>query len=241
MAPATPSTWTDETLFEITLPVDVVPAGELGSMDFHWHTIPANSVTSRKADTCCPGVIAYYVLEGSPMIEGDGPIQVIRHDGAGAIEDYGAGEAADLGPGDVVVVRNDDSQTWTTGAAEAQVVIQSLTTGTSPAQPGSWEWRANAYTYEIHSVVLPGGPYKLTLREVTVEADTIFDLPENVVNQLALRHEGIASVGIDLDNVLKVTGMQEPVTVFVLTLSTTQGGGTTVAGMGTATAATPEP
>jgi hypothetical protein len=241
MAPATPSTWTDETLFEITLPVDVVPTGELGSMDFHWHTIPANSVTSREADTCCPGVIVYFVLEGSAMIEGDGLIQVIRHDEAGAIEDYGAGEPANLGRGDVVIVRNDNTQTWTTGAAEAQLVIQSLATGASPGPPGSWDWQVNAYTYEIHSIVLPGGPYKLTLREVTVEDDTIFDLPENVVNQLALRKEGIAAVGIDLENVLKVTGVQEPVTLFVLTLSTTEGGGTTVAGMGTPTAATPEP
>jgi hypothetical protein len=244
-APASPSpeaARTIETFYEITLAADVIPADALGTMLLSWDTIPANSVTSHEGLETDPAAKIYFVIEGSVTIEGDGPIQVVRHDGAGAVENYAAGEPADLGLRDLVVVRNEDTQTWTTGVARAEVIIGTLGGGSTPQPESPSGWPYHVYTVDYHSLELPGGPYLLTLREVSVESETAFELPENGLNQLAIVHEGRAMVGKGGDGVIRVIELYEPSTLFVLTLLTTsEGAGTPVAGMGTATAATPEP
>jgi hypothetical protein len=231
-APGTPSP-TDEILFEITLPADVVPADAKGTMTLAWESVPADSVTTKWSDDCCPGSYVYFVLDGSVTIEGDGPIQVIRHDGAGAMEDRESGVPTNLRSGDIVVIRNEVAQTWTTGAVEAEIVTLTLVSGDNPGPFSSHQWRSHRIAVDLNSVVLPGGPYTLSLSRVGVQTDSLLDLPENVVNQLAIVHEGNATIGRGIGRAIRVSDASAPVTLFVLTLSTTtEGSGTPVAGMG---------
>ena len=133
-APATPSPEAagEETLLEVTLPVDVVPAGMLGSMLLSHDTIPANSVTTRASWECCPGAKVFLILDGSVSVVSDGAMQVIWHGRPGEIETMANGSEADLGPGDAVAMRNEASQTWTTGAREVDIVTQTLIAGSVP-------------------------------------------------------------------------------------------------------------
>jgi hypothetical protein len=225
-----------ETLFAITLLPDVMPVGELGTTLLGWETIPANMVTTREASACCRGFLVHLIIDGSVTIEGDGPIQVYRHDQAGVREDHGAGESAALEPGDLVVVRFEDGQTWTTGAADVEVVMGELASGDFPGQFAPHEWVDFDYIYDLNSVPLHGGPYTFTLTEVTVESPSreMVELPTDGFNQLAIIKDGKAIVGTGTDGVIRVGEMTEPVSIFVLTLSSTdEGTGTPVAGIST--------
>ena len=233
-APASPSPAAtgDETLLEVTLPADVVPVGRLGSMLLARDTIPANSVTTRERWECCPGAKLYLILDGEVSVTSDGVMQVMRHDRPGEIQTMANGGSADLGPGDAVAVRNEDNQSWTTGADEVDIVTTVLVGGSVPGSADPTEWIGNGYTGDDNTLKLPGGPYRLTLRQVTFDADMEFPLPENGVNQLGMLRDGQAVVGRNSDGTISVQGVRGPITFFILSLATlAEGTGTPIAGM----------
>jgi hypothetical protein len=233
-APASPSPEAagEEILLEVTLPADVVPAGMLGSMLLSRDTIPANSVTTRTSWECCPGAKIFLILDGSVSVTSDGTMQIFRHDRPGEIETMANGSEADLGPGDAVAMRNEASQTWTTGAGEVDIVTQTLIAGSVPGSHVPAEWVVNTYTSDANTIDLPGGPYRLSLRQVTVDADAEFPPPENGVNQLGILRDGQGVVGRDSDGTISVQGVRGPATIFILTLTTLpEGIGTPLAGM----------
>jgi hypothetical protein len=244
-APATPSpeATSDQTLVEITLPADVVPSSVKGSTLLARDTIPANSVTTREKWECCPGSKVYLILDGSVSLESDGLIQVIRHDAGAVLEDVAAGSRADLGPGDAAVVRNEDSQTWTAGATAVDILTAVLVGGSVPGSADPNEWVGHGYQGADGTLDLPGGPYLLAVRQVIVDADAQFAMPEGGVNQLGIIGDGQGFVGSDSDGTLNVTGTSGQTMVFVMTLATvSDGAGTPVAGMESAqptAAATP--
>jgi hypothetical protein len=238
-APTTPSPTgsADQTLVAITLPADVVPTGIKASTLLARDTIPANSVTTRASWECCPGSKLYLILDGSVSLESDGLIQVIHPDRGGAMDDVEPGTAADLGPGDAAVVRNEDSQTWTTGAAEVDIITAVLVGGSVPGSEDPAEWVGQSYQGADGTLDLPGGPYLLSVRRAVVDADAHFAMPEGGVNQLGIIGNGQGFVGSGSDGTLNVTGTSGQTTVFIMTLATvSEGIGTPVAGMGT-----PEP
>ena len=82
----------EETLAEITLPAEAVPATIYSGQNHY--TIPPGSSgrwePSSFSPTCCTGPRLNYVLEGTYTVRGDGPMQVLRS-GAAQWEDVPAG------------------------------------------------------------------------------------------------------------------------------------------------------
>ena len=79
-------------------------------------------------------------------------------------------------------MRNEDSQTWTTGANEVDIATTALAGGSTPGALDSAEWIVNVYTGDDNTLDLPDGPYRFTLRQMTFDADTEFPLPEHGVD-----------------------------------------------------------
>jgi hypothetical protein len=234
-APGTPAPDLDigiKTLIEVTLPADVVPADLRSSMHLALDTIPANTVTTRDAWSCCPGTKPYLILDGNVSLGSDGLIQVIRHDTDGSIENVARGQTADLGPGDVAIVRNEDNQTWTAGAAEVDIVTAALVGGSVPGSTDPTEWINNDYALDDFTLDLPGGPYELRLEQTMLNGDATIPLPEQGVNQLAIVRDGAGGIGRNSDGSISVAGVNSPTTLLIVTLTTTAAGsGTPVAGM----------
>ena len=110
--PASPpaGTMAEETLVEITLPADTVPATIYSGQNHY--TIPPGSSgrwePSSFSATCCTGPRLNYVLEGTYTVRSEGPVQVLRSD-AERWEDIPAGTEIVLEPGDALLSWMDDS------------------------------------------------------------------------------------------------------------------------------------
>jgi hypothetical protein len=224
-APASPSPdespTGDQTLVEITLPADIVPVGELGSIYLTHPTIPPNTKTVREARLgwCCPGVKVYVILDGNVTVVADGPAWLIPAGGSDAVQEVASGTEIDLSQGDAVVLRTEDGNTWTSGDAPVEVLGGAVFAGYSPDPINPMTWEFHEYAFRDGTASLPGGPYTLRLQTVVVEAGEERMLPENGVFQLGIREGG--PVGEHPGNTLSVPGASEPTEFYVLVLETT--------------------
>jgi hypothetical protein len=233
-APSTPETAasTDAKLFDLFLPADVVPAGAKGSMLISRATIAADSQTSRTGAACCPGAKVYSVLSGTVSVIGSGPMQRIAAGSNDQIQQIAANTPVSLAAGDVLIVRNEYDQMWTAGHTDVDILTAIMTGGSSPGgyDPAEWSSITNSSS-DDNTLALPGGPYRLTLRQVDGDAATEIPLPANGVSQLGMLKDGEATVGRASDGTLSIVGATKPGSVLIiLTLSTAEpGSGTPVA------------
>jgi hypothetical protein len=129
-----------------------------------------------------------------------------------------------------MMIRNVDGHTWTSGSTDVEVVVQTLVSG-YPTNPSPNEWPNLRYTADVRTVVLPGGPYHLTLRLRRITSETHIALPDDGVDHLALLQEGKALVGTSSDGTINITSVREPSQILLLTLTTApDGNGTPIAG-----------
>ena len=147
------------------------------------------------------------------------------------IQDVAVNEPVSLATGDVLIVRNENDQIWTAGPADIDIVTAVMTTGSNPGSYDPDEWIGNGSALDDNTLALPGGPYRLTLRQMAVEAATGIPLPAEGITQLGLIQEGKATIGRGSDGTLSITlGTTPSDTVLILSLSRAEvGSGTPVA------------
>ena len=226
-APASPSPEAspsgDQTLVEITLPADIVPAGESVSIYLMRDIIPANTEAVREADsgTCCPGVKVYEIITGSVTVVVDGPAWLIPAGGSDDVAEIAPGEELDLNEGDAVAFRYEHRNSWTSGDAPVEVLSGAVYAGWSPGaiNPTAWEF----YEYSTETAAgLPGGPYTLSLQTVVFDPGEKLALPETGITQLGIREKG--GVAVSSEDTLSVTQVTEPTEVYVLLLENAPAG-----------------
>jgi hypothetical protein len=234
-APATPSPGAsrDQTLLEVTLPVDVVPVGEDVNVLLARDTIPANSVTTHAPMDCCAGTKTYHILAGMVSFVSDGPVQRIRHGGGGRLEEIAPGKSVELVPGDSLVVRNEHHQTWTTGTEPVDIITTAVASGFWMTSFDPIEWVGNGSASNSQMISLPAGPYLLRIQRKEISEDATFPPTAGTIIQFGLTSDG-TGVGQSSDQTLSVKGVRGHMSVFILSLEVApEGVGTPVPGVRT--------
>ena len=237
LAPATPSPEAasiDETLVEVPVPANLLPADTLASVGMAQVTIPVGTA-QQSADEASgnPGVLATYILDGTVTVVSDEAMQLIPAGGDRALEDVPAGTEITLGAGETLVTRKSPNEVWTnTGPAEVHLIALEVyggPAGTSSFPIGVNEsgntgyWNNTGYDYEVGVRLPVEEPMLLRLRRVTVPADTTLPLPADAIVQVA-RPVGSQSFGDSGEGEIRFFGGDgESVSGFVVTLEYTDG------------------
>jgi hypothetical protein len=218
VSPDVPDTG-DGTLVEVTLPADVVPAGELATVALLRDTIPANSTSEwdETSGSCCPGAKVYVVLAGTVRLVADGPAKVVTGGGSGAPEEIAAGTEISLKAGDAVMVRHEQGAKWTTGDDPVDVLTAAVVAGSPPGSANPSTWEGHGFALEDHSVEMPGGPYTLRVQQVSLDPNDVLPVPESGIVQLGVGQND-ESLGVDSSGGISAPGATEPTTVYVLVL-----------------------
>jgi hypothetical protein len=215
VVPATP---TDETLIEVTLPAESLPAGPAGS-GFDVNTLSASSQTTWTTPSL---VQARYVLSGRVAIRSNAPIRILRASNVGVWETEPADSDVLLGPGDAAYFAPMATADFTSvGPAAAELLTWII--GASPLPAG---WTDNAYAVPAgREVSLPGGPAVLRIKRLIAQPDSELPLEPGAIlfSAITMRRnpEGtpIAATLIDQNNSGPVLAASEPAVVYVVSLT----------------------
>jgi hypothetical protein len=194
--PASPSAGmiAEETLAEITLPEEAVPATIYSGQNHY--TIPPGSSgrwePSSFSPTCCTGPRLNYVLEGTYTVRGDGPMQVLRS-GAAQWEDVPAGTEIMLEPGDALLSWMDDSfDAVNSGSAPVELLDGILFDGGMTTDPipqksgGGPAWTFHDQDIMLTQQPVPSEPVILRLRQATLPKGGVLPRPPGAILQLAV-------------------------------------------------------
>ena len=119
LAPGTPEP-TDETLFEITIPADIVPQGTWRVSGLSHDAYRAHS-ESVWEPYCCDGAVVQYQLTGAIQVQGDVPLQILRANGD--LEDVPANVEATVNKGDTLITLNQTGLTTINNGAQSADVL----------------------------------------------------------------------------------------------------------------------
>jgi hypothetical protein len=226
-----------ETLLEVTLPADALPSWDRVTLSLSHFTVPpaSRSTWEGRSGACCPGPKLKYLLAGSLAAVSDGPMQVVRAGGSGAMVTVPAGTEVVLAPGDTVITRNEHGDAWTNpGPTPVELLSMPVLSGfvPGPPVPGTWALRLADVR---EGVSLPAGAYTLRLERVALAVGAELPLPPGGL-RLAITlpdEEGyVGYVGRRSDGTIVAIGApRATVAAYVLTVEPAgAGAGTPTAG-----------
>jgi len=225
-APATPSpAASPTTLFEITLPADLVPhtTGRISGLSYDKYRAGSQSTWSPY---CCDGPVVQYQLTGSIQVTGSAELQIVRADGT--TERIPANTEATVNTGDTLVTLNQtEITTVNSGATDAEILGWLLLD--SPGDRFGGRTGQDGLVGGTHVVVsdfqgtmvdLPGA-VTVTLQKLEVEPNEVVHPPAGGV-QLMLTlnnfYELVATVGADSSFTAHNTNGQPTTPVYVVTV-----------------------
>ena len=196
--PPTPTPWataapagTDETLVRVGVPSEALPEGAAGSA-LVAGTVPPGARTTWTAPQ---NVRLFVVLSGAITVRAEGPLRLQRAGLVGSWEDFAAGAAVDLGPGDaVLLLRPASVAVDNPGPAPAEVLGWSLAAGASAEDPPPSAWAVGDQGASgAGGVALPGPRVMLWLRRVDLAPSARLAVPPESFVHLAVAPDANAA------------------------------------------------
>jgi hypothetical protein len=191
-APASPSPepMPDDLLFDITVPADVIPPSGNGAAALVSIIAEPKSEGTWVGDTCCPGVLLLYVVDGTYMVRPDrGSITVYRAGMTGEPETITEGTDVELEPGDLLLTAKRTNLALSNPATTpVKLLTWDLLVGnysSDPARlplPSGWSREGRNADREF-DLSLPREDARLTLQRVTLSGTETFPAPPGSLMQ----------------------------------------------------------
>ncbi|MFT4040427.1 MAG: hypothetical protein QM692_19765 [Thermomicrobiales bacterium] len=178
------------------------------------------------ANTCCPGPRLEYVVSGEMTFRSGQPTQVMRANGAGAVEAIAAGAEVTLHPGDARISRNETPfEAVNSGAVRAEMVLSTMIFDSGDVEPVPTGWVTPSGLWEsvdLNSVARDLSPsnlgdYQMRLRRIELAPDDVAAPPSTATTQVGVALDPEAPLGRPGGGALRNMG-GTPITVYVLYL-----------------------
>jgi hypothetical protein len=233
LAPDTPEAAdpTDQVLVEALLTADFFansqPDGDALSFWLAKSVVPANTTDPWEATLRegYPGLELQFVLDGSISVTAADPVKVIRSGSDGTAEEIEAGTAITLDMGDALIHRTDQSSVWTTGDAPATLLSATVVANDFLTAYSAKSWQNLALAYIDDAGPLPTGLTRIQLRSVVLEPESSISFGDEVRKLFFMEPGKSGFLGESSDGSLSLRGVNEPRTVYLLTIepATTEG------------------
>ncbi len=219
--PVSPAVTAEKTLFEITLPAEVLPQGNQVSGALADYTLAAGeeSVWEPAAGACCRGLRLTYVLERALIMRPAGPAHVLRNGVNLSPEIVPADGDVVLEPGDAILTRFEEAFVSSNrGSHPARFLDITFIEGYFPlnAAPEGWLWHPDGDV--AYGMSVPNRPATLRLERVVLAPGAVLPLPPGTFTQLGVTVADDKPIDMwDQETIENIN--KTPVTVYVATLS----------------------
>jgi hypothetical protein len=172
-----------KTLFEITIPAELVPKQPgMGELQ-HLSIGPGTHGNWPGAGPCCTGSnpLLYYILTGSFTIRAQADMLVVRADDPEHPVTVSANTDVTLGPGDAVLLTiNSPYETVNIGTTDVNLFWWILEDGggLDSLHPQVWATYEDEQNYPMP--VSPPGPVTLRMERLTLPADATYTIPSSI-------------------------------------------------------------
>jgi hypothetical protein len=220
-APAspTPDATPDDTVLELTLPVDALPTTDRIRTVVDHLSIPPGTTTGGSSN-CCSGPMIQYVISGGYAVTVAAPVQVIRAESM--IDQIPANTEVALGPGDSLISRSEAPVQITVAGSEPAellnwVLVNHSADRTKTEEYVRHEWLVYRDDTKNPLAALPRTPVTVRIRMVIVPNGNSIAAPESGM-QFVMPVDDGSFVARLSDGSTQVFGeINQPVTTYILT------------------------
>lgn len=234
-APGLEGAESEELLVRVTVPSDMVPAGENVRSCLSHIVIPPRTRAAWDANDagCCPGTRLNYVLKGTFVARPEADVQVIRADRTS--ETVRAGAEVRLAAGDTLVLGSDTPYRTENPDDTSTELLQYILAYPPDFPRGTASLKGwTELDYDYPDIPVPEGPVTMTLYRFTLAPGAVLSSPPGLPLMQVVLPPGSASdapfawstvystIAPSLESEITNSG-RTPVTVYVLALEP-QGG-----------------